>query len=68
METRSGIELFWTPPGPGEKLLGMTKYEDMIVVATTDGVYVIMPPGRALMEHTVQKISHDTIRALDANH
>ena len=53
------VELFWTPPEPGERILGLTKYQDMIVVATDCGVYVISPPGRGLMDHEVRKISHD---------
>ncbi len=65
MESRSGVELFWTPPRPGECILGMTKYEDLIVIATDDGVYVIMPPHRPVLDgYVVQKISHDTVRAI----
>lgn len=64
METQSGIEHFWSPPGPGERILGMVKYEDMIVIATDQGVYAITPPGRGLMDHEVRKISLDTLRAL----
>lgn len=64
METRSGIEHFWTPPGPGERILGMVKYEDIIVVATTDGVYMIAPEGRRLLDYEVQKISSNTLREL----
>jgi hypothetical protein len=65
METRSGVEHFWTAPGPGESILGMVKYEDMIVVATTDGIYYITPPnGRGLMDHEIRKMSHDSLSAL----
>ncbi len=60
---RSDVELFWTPPRPGERILGMAKYQDMIVIATDDGVYYISN-GRGLMDHEVRKISHDTIEAL----
>lgn len=63
METISGMELFWTAPN-NEEILGMFKYQDMIVVATSGGVYVIAPAGRGLMDHEVKKISHDTVRAL----
>lgn len=59
---RSGVNHFWTPPGLGEKILGMRTYEDMIVIATTDGVYVIAPKGRGLVDHEVRKISHEAKR------
>lgn len=67
MESRSGVEHFWTPPGPGERILGMVKYEDMIVIATTDGVYYIAPlGGRGLMDREIQKISHVSLEVLRA--
>lgn len=60
METRSGIEHFWSPP-EGETLLGMARYQDMIVVAASDGVYVISPPGTGglMNHHEVRKIAGD---------
>jgi hypothetical protein len=42
---RIDAQPFWTPPRPGEKILGMCTYRDVVVVATTDGVYVIRGPG-----------------------
>lgn len=50
------VEFFWAPPA-GERILGMREYQDMIVIATTDGVYVMTPDGRALDDYTVRKIS-----------
>lgn len=61
METRSGIEHFWSPP-PGEHILGMAKYEDVIVVATDNGVYVIGATDKWFDSHQVQKLSIDTVR------
>lgn len=58
MQTVDDVQHFWSPPGPGEKLLGMMKFEDKIVVATNDGVYVIMPYGQSLPDWVVQKINH----------
>lgn len=64
MPSRSGVELFWTPPRPGERILGMTTYQDVVVVATTDGVYTIAPHGRILDDLEVRQVSHDTIRSI----
>jgi len=51
----SEIEHFRSPPD-GASILGMTTYRDMIIVATTSGVYVIKSKGRGLDDHEVTLI------------
>jgi len=60
MERREGVEHFWTPP-PGERLLGMVRYQDMIVVATDGGVYIITDHGKPLPDWEVRKITGDLV-------
>lgn len=56
LKSRSGVEHFWWPP-LGETGLGMCVYQDMLVIATTGGVYVVVPPDRVgLDDHTITKV------------
>ena len=59
MATTNDVQHFWSPPRPGEAILGTIRFRDMIVVATTDGVYVITDHGRPLPEWEVRQINHD---------
>lgn len=47
---------FWSPPDAAP-IVGVTRYEDMIVVVTASGVYVIKDQHRHLDDWVVQKIS-----------
>ncbi len=58
MERREGVEHFWTPP-PGERLLGMVRFKDMIVVATDGGVYVITDHSKPFPDLDIRKITSD---------
>lgn len=55
------IQHFWSPPRPGEQILGLTSYRDMIVVATNWGVYVISE-GQGLANHEVRQILSDVVQ------
>ena len=57
--TTSGVHHFWSPPNPGERVLGMIQFQDVLAVATDEGVYVITDHGRPLPDWEVRKISHD---------
>lgn len=48
---RPNFTPFWQPP-LGEKLLGITNYQDMVVVATDRMVYLIHEQGQSF-DHTV---------------
>lgn len=52
------IEHFWTPPA-GVSVLGMAKFEDMIVVACTDGLWVISPKERPMDNYVVHRITNE---------
>ena len=56
MEHSNAVHHFWTPPEPGETIVGMKQYKDMLVIATSNGVYVISEHGRPLPDWDVQKI------------
>lgn len=62
VERRDGVEHVWTPPQPGETILGMVRYQDMIVVATNFGVYVITDPGKPLPDWEVRRITTDVVK------
>ena len=64
MPTSSDVQHFWSPPRLGENILGMAKFQDVIVVATTDGVYVITDHGRPLPDWEVRQINNDFRRSL----
>lgn len=54
---REGMQHFWSPPEPGENIVGMTQYEGFLVVATDRGVYVVCDEGRMLPDWVVRKIA-----------
>jgi hypothetical protein len=57
------VEFFWRPPRAGEEILGLVKYRDMLIIATTDGVYTITPPNsEGLSDHEVRQVSDEIIR------
>ena len=64
MSTSNDMQHFWSPPGRGETIIGMAKFQDVIVVGTTDGVYVIADHGRPLPDWEVRKINNDSRRSL----
>lgn len=47
VESPQKAKHLWSPP-PGERILGMFRYQDVVVVGTTGGVYVIAEKGRGL--------------------
>ena len=50
-------QFFWSPPD-GATIVGITTFEDFVVVATASGVYTIQNgPHRVPDTWTVQKIS-----------
>ncbi|KPG01816.1 hypothetical protein IP86_03130 [Rhodopseudomonas sp. AAP120] len=53
-------EFFWAPPD-GASIVGVTKFRNVVVVATSSGVYTIGPDG-APDEWTVRKISDQIAR------
>lgn len=53
------VQHFWSPPRPGEKILGMAKFQDLLVVATTEGVYVIADHCRSFPDWQVQQINRE---------
>lgn len=57
-QSRSGVHHFWSPPRPGEAILGMTLFKDVMVIATTDGIYVVTDHGRPLPDWEIQQITH----------
>lgn len=60
----SDIQHFWSPPHPGEVILGMAKFQGVLVVATTNGVYIIAEHGRSFPDWEVQQISREYRRSL----
>lgn len=55
-------EFFWSPPA-GAPIVGMTKYRDMIVIATGFGVYVIREKGdNGLDKHVVERMTFEEIK------
>ncbi len=59
-------EFFWSPPD-GAPIVGITTYQDLVVVATASGVYVISSDRyRSLNDWTIQKISLAVRRNEDA--
>ena len=59
IEPRSGVQHYWSPPRPGEQILKMGWFQDVIVICTTDGVYVISDHGKPLPDWQVQQINRD---------
>jgi hypothetical protein len=52
------VEFFWSPPD-GAPILGVTKFRDLVVIATASGVYVM---GNApLDEYIVRRVSSQDI-------
>lgn len=37
----SSMQRFWVPLRPAEQIMGMVAYQDVVLLATTEGVYVI---------------------------
>ena len=50
------IELFWSPP-KGEKVLGITLYEDLLVIATDFGIYVMSKDNKVLDDYIIRRIN-----------
>src|SRR5262252_6232752 len=48
------VHHFWSPPRLGEQILGMAKFQDVMVIATTDGVYVMSGHGSPLPDWEVR--------------
>ena len=50
------VQHFWSPPEPGETVVGMTLYQGVLVLATCNGVYVVSEHGRPLPDWDIRKI------------
>jgi hypothetical protein len=53
---RPTLQDFWRP-SPGEKIVSTTQFQDVVIVATEYGVYVITPGQRVLWDWEIQKIA-----------
>jgi len=54
VQTRTGLKLFHSFP-PGEKIFGIVNYRDVIIIATSEGLYRIADADDEVAM-TVQKI------------
>jgi hypothetical protein len=54
--TLQDVKFFWAPPD-GAKIVGIKPFEDMIVIATTNGVYTICHQHKVLDDYVVHKVS-----------
>lgn len=52
--TNSDMQHFWSPPD-NETIVTMTLFQDTLVLATTNSVYVLVEHGKALPDWNVYR-------------
>ena len=56
LHTTEGVRHLWTPPHPGEKILALTTYHGVIVIATNHAIYTCGPADRELQAWEVREV------------